>query len=108
MFDSHKKSPINTKLPFPLYLLTINARSKKYNRFQVQIKSDQPLFATMAQVSIILKAFLLAFFVAAAAVSAQEMAPAPAPVSAATSLPVSGGMIGASVLLSAVVALLRH
>ncbi|KAK2999046.1 hypothetical protein RJ639_023040 [Escallonia herrerae] len=59
----------------------------------------------MARVSSAINALLLAFVVAAfsavATVSAQEMAPAPAPdAGSALSLPVSGALLGASLLLS--------
>ncbi|KAM7524546.1 hypothetical protein LguiA_014448 [Lonicera macranthoides] len=67
----------------------------------------------MAQVSIVVKSFLLAFVLAifsvAATVSAQDsMAPAPSPdAGAGFSLPVSGAVVGVS-LLASVVGLLRH
>ncbi|KAG5607514.1 hypothetical protein H5410_029006 [Solanum commersonii] len=63
----------------------------------------------MAFVSII-KAFVLAVFLAAVVVSAQEpsLAPAPAPdAGAAFALPVSGALIGTSLLMS-LFAVLRH
>ncbi|KAL3369312.1 hypothetical protein AABB24_009910, partial [Solanum stoloniferum] len=65
--------------------------------------------SSMASVSII-KAFVLAVFLAAVVVSAQEpsLAPAPAPdAGAAFSLPVSGALIGTSLLMS-LFAVLRH
>ncbi|KAK6790137.1 hypothetical protein RDI58_013937 [Solanum bulbocastanum] len=58
----------------------------------------------------IIKAFILAVFLAAVVVSAQEpsLAPAPAPdAGAAFSLPVSGSLIGTSLLMS-LFAVLRH
>uniref|UniRef100_A0A3Q7GJT5 Uncharacterized protein n=1 Tax=Solanum lycopersicum TaxID=4081 RepID=A0A3Q7GJT5_SOLLC len=63
--------------------------------------------SSMASVSII-KAFVLAVFLAAVVVSAQEptLAPAPAPdAGAAFSLPVSGALIGTSLLVSLFAAL---
>lgn len=63
----------------------------------------------MAQVSIF-KAFVLALIFAAVAASAQvpEMSPAPSPdAGAGFSLPVSGAVIGMSLLISSV-ALLKH
>ncbi|MCE3050636.1 hypothetical protein HAX54_047719 [Datura stramonium] len=61
-------------------------------------------------ISIIVKAFILAVFLAAVAVSAQEpsLAPAPSPdAGSGFSLPVSGALIGTSLLMS-LFALLRH
>ncbi|KAK2983357.1 hypothetical protein RJ640_010734 [Escallonia rubra] len=68
--------------------------------------------ASMAPASSTIKALFFAFvvaaFSAAATVSAQEMAPAPAPdAGSALSLPVSGALVGASLLLS-LLAFSRH
>ncbi|CAN4095845.1 unnamed protein product [Withania somnifera] len=63
----------------------------------------------MASVSFI-HAFVLAVFLAAVAVSAQEpsLAPAPSPdAGAGFSLPVSGALIGSSLIMS-LFAVLRH
>ncbi|KAK4377931.1 hypothetical protein RND71_004227 [Anisodus tanguticus] len=57
----------------------------------------------MAQVSSIIKAFVLAVVLAAVAASAQEvgLAPAPSPdAGAGFSVPVSGALIGTSLLVS--------
>ncbi|KAK4345948.1 hypothetical protein RND71_036124 [Anisodus tanguticus] len=57
----------------------------------------------MAQVSSIIKAFILAIVLAAVAASAQEvgLAPSPSPdAGAGFSVPISGALIGTSLLVS--------
>ncbi|KAM3268074.1 hypothetical protein P3S67_031624 [Capsicum chacoense] len=64
----------------------------------------------MAYVSMVIKAFILAIFLAACAVSAQEpsLAPTPSPdAGAGFSMPVSGALIGTSLVMS-LFALLRN
>lgn len=105
---SADRIPINTR-PLPKTLTTVCRKGKKKNHKLLSLSQFVFFqFEKMAQISSVSIALLVVLAMTVFTVSAQEISPSPAPAAGSGfSLPVSGSVVGFSLVLS-LMALLKH